>query len=189
MSSTTTIKSVLRKERGLENLGGIVQLDVFQATDFTANWPKASDITAGKVTTAPPLKATAVPVQFTFDISTCKFNVAKAGVLGAETYAHTAELKTMGIDEAKADALSSYLNQGVVLVGTYKNGKKQVLGQAHLPMQALEEVDSGMKADDSVNVMVKFNGTDRYGHGAVFLDSTVTIPTTTVPATGSEPRY
>lgn len=187
MSTTTTIRAIHRANRGLENLGGIVRLELFEAADFTANWPTRANITNGEVTVAPPLKATAAPVLLTFDIGTCKVTAQKAGTLGYETFAHAAECKSAGIDSTKAQALNSYLNEGVVAIATDKAGRRLVLGQAAVPLQVIDETDTGAKADDGSFVNLKLNGTDRYGWGILYLASTVTMPVTTWPAVAQEP--
>ena len=189
MSTTTTIKAIHRRARGLANLGGIVKLELYQETDFTDNWPKPSQVVNGEVTAAPPLKSTAVPVLLTFDIGTCKATTPKSGTFGYETYAHGIECKSAGIDATKAGALSSFLNQGVVAIATNKEGKKQVLGQSAIPLQVIDEPDTGGKGDDGSFVNMKLNGTDRYGWGTVYLADSVTMPVTTLPATGFEPNY
>ncbi|MFN3588836.1 MAG: hypothetical protein ACK4UP_05595 [Spirosomataceae bacterium] len=189
MSTTTTIRAIHKANRGLANLGGIVKLELYQASDFTDNWPKSSQVVAGEVTVVPPLKATATPVVLTFDIGTCKVTTPKSGTFGYETYAHSAECKSAGIGKDKAAALHSYLNEGVVAIATNKEGERQVLGQSAIPLQVMDEPDTGAKGDDGAFVSLKLNGTDRYGWGTVFIADSVTMPVATLPATGTEPTY
>lgn len=189
MSTTTTIRAIHRRDRGLRNLGGIVRVELFEAADFTANWPTQANITNGEVTVAPPLKATAAPVLLTFDIGTAKVMTQKAGSLGYETFSHALECKSAGIDSAKAQALNSYLNEGVVAIATDKEGRRIVLGQAAIPLQVIDEIDTGAKSDDGSFVNLKLNGTDRYSWGTVYLASSVTMPVTTWPATAQEPSF
>jgi len=169
-------KNLARIERGLSNLGGLARMVAYAEGDFTAGWPIESQVVAGELAVAPPLKAGIVGAELTFDLGTGRGKSAKKGALGYQNYEHDVEAKFAGCDVTQAVALAAFLNQGGVVVCTYKNGKRRVYGASWNPLVIEDSDDSGAKGDDQNGISFK-GKVDALPFHAPFLAASVVLPT------------
>lgn len=176
MAGTISLGSLSRLERQKANLGGIAKLYLFGASDFTADWPKATDITAGEIAGPMiPIKAGVTAAVLTFDIGTCRVKADRKGKLGYQNVGVSGECKFAGYEATQVVALEKTFNEGGVAVVVYKNGKRAVYGSSYEPLEFEDSHDSGAKADDQLMIDLKFKG-DGYAFHPPFLADAVTVP-------------
>ncbi|GHB64015.1 hypothetical protein [Persicitalea jodogahamensis] len=164
--------------RGASNLGGIARLVGFAESDFNGGtgWPKREDTVTGEVTVVPPLKATVVGAEFTFDHGTCRVKSSKKGALGYQSHDHEVEAKFAGVSKESMLALDAFFNEGGVIVAYYKNGNRRVFGASWNPLVIEESDDSGAKGGDQNSISFKAKAMDLNFH-APFLATSVVLPT------------
>jgi hypothetical protein len=173
--ATVSLASLGRLERQKVNLGGIAKLYLFGASDFTEDWPKASDIVASMIAgPAIPLKVGVTAAVVNFDIGSCRVKADRKGKLGYQNVGVSGECKMAGYEETQTTALEKTFNEGGVAIVVYKNGKRAVYGTSYEPLEFEDSHDSGAKADDMNMIDFKFKG-DGYGFHPPFLDVAVTI--------------
>lgn len=150
-------KSLNRKARGSDNLGGVVQMVVLNASDFLARWPLKTDIVAGAIAGPTiPLKAGVNGVVLTFDNGSGRFKSAKKGSIGYQNMDHEGEAVFAGYDAVQSDSLNSSLNEGAVIIATDKDGVRFVLGASYEPLVIEDSMDTGAKSDDKRHISMKF---------------------------------
>ena len=179
--ATVSLGSLSRLERQKANLGGIAKLYLFGASDFTADWPKVSDVTAGEIAGPTiPLKTGVTAAVLTFDIGTCRVKADRKGKLGYQNVGVSGECKFAGYEAAQVVALEKTFNEGGVAIVVYKNGKRAVYGSSNEPLEFEDSHDSGAKADDQLMIDFKFKG-DGYAFHPPFLADAVTVALPVVP--------
>jgi hypothetical protein len=169
-------KNLARQDRGKSNLGGMARLVAFAESDFTEGWPRKDQITDGVLTVVPPLKDGVVGAELVFDHSTGRGKSAKKGALGYQNYEHEVDAKFAGCDPTQLAALQNFLNEGGVVVGYYKDGKRRVFGASWNPLVIEDSDDSGAKADDQNAISFKGKG-EGYDFHAPFLAPATLLPT------------
>jgi hypothetical protein len=163
--ATVSLSSLSRKERQKANLGGIAKLYLFGASDFTADWPKDTDIVANAIAGPTiPLKVGVVGAVLTFDIGTCKLKSDRKGKLGYQNVGHSGECKFAGYESAQMVAIEKTLNEGGVAIAVYKDGTRVVAGTSYEPLEFEDATDSGAKADDQLHISLKFKGDGYFWH-------------------------
>lgn len=164
-----------RKARQKANLGGIAKLYLFAASDFTADWPKDTDVVAGVIAGPTiPLKAGVIAAVVTFDIGSCRVKSDRKGKLGYQNVGVSGECKMAGYDASQATALDTTFNEGGVAVVVYKDGTRAVYGSSQEPLEFEDSTDSGAKADDQLMIDFKFKG-DGYAFHPPLLAPAVVI--------------
>lgn len=175
LAAGATLATLSRKERGVANLGGIRQIILFAEGDFTAEWPKTSDVATGTLSVAPPLTAGTFGVVLTMDLNTGRLKSARKGEIGYQNVDVDGEMKFAGYSAAQAAALDKTLNQGGVAICIYKDGTRVVAGTNLEPLMFEDSTDSGAKADDKLQIDLKFKGSGYAFHPPV-LAASVVIP-------------
>jgi hypothetical protein len=175
IAAGATFATLNRKARGLANLGGIKQIILFAEGDFTADWPKASDVTPTGLAIAPPLTAGTFGTVLTMDLNTGRLKSSRKGDIGYQNVDVDGECKLAGYDASQAAGLDKTLNQGGVAICIYKDGTRVVAGASYEPLTFEDSTDSGAKADDKLQIDLKFKGMGYAFHPPV-LASTVVIP-------------
>ncbi|WP_019986308.1 hypothetical protein [Rudanella lutea] len=175
LAATVSFTPIKRKERQKSNLGGIMKLVLFSASDFTDDWPKADDIAAGKLSEVPPLKNGVVGAPLTFDLNTCQVKSTRKGELGYQNVDVSGVAKFAGYEADQIAALDKTINEGGVAIATYKDGTRVVYGTSYEPLTFEDETDSGTKADDKLQMDLKFMGKGYAFHPPV-LEAAVVIP-------------
>jgi hypothetical protein len=164
------------KARGSANLAGLARMVLFAESDFTKGWPTKADITAGEVTTAPPLADTVVGAELTFDHGSGRGKSAKKGPLGYQSYDHSVECKFAGVSKEQMATVDKFLNEGGVAIAYYKNGTRRVFGASWNPLVIEDGDDSGAKGDDQNQI--SFSGTAMgLDFHAPFVAAATEIPT------------
>lgn len=171
-----SFKAISRLERQKSNLGGIIRASIFAASDFTGDWPREADITAGILTIAPPLKAGVNAAVLTFDNGTCRIKSTTKGKIGYQNTDHELEAKFAGFEAAQAEALKLLMNEGGVAILTYKDGKRVVAGASYEPLAFETSTDSGAKSDDALQISFKAKTENSLAFVPPILGPTVTVP-------------
>ncbi|CCH00296.1 hypothetical protein FAES_2287 [Fibrella aestuarina BUZ 2] len=166
---------ISRKVRGVANIGGITKMVLFADTDLTTDWPLQKDITAGVLSTPPPVAAGVVGAVLTFDTNTGRAKSARKGDLGYQTVDVDGEGKFAGYEAAQIDALDKTLNSGGVAIIYYKNGDRSVYGTKLEPLTFEDASDTGAKGDDKLQLDFKFKGSG-YAFHPPLLGPTVVVP-------------
>ncbi len=179
--ATISLTSLSRKERQKANLGGIAKLYLLSASDFTADWPKESDVVAGVIAGPTiPIKAGVLAAVLTFDIGSCRVKADRKGKLGYQNVGVSGECKFAGYEATQTAALQTTFNEGGVAIAIYKDGSRVVIGSSNEPLEFEVAHDSGAKADDALMIDFKFKG-DGYAFMPAFLAPAVTIALPVVP--------
>ena len=173
--ATVSLASLSRLERQKVNLGGIAKLYLFGASDFTEDWPKAADAKSGTLATALPLKAGVTAAVLTCDISSARGKYTMKGKLGYQNVDHEVEAKFAGYEETQLAMLQNIINEGGVVIGVLKNGKRVVYGSSYTPLEFEDMGDTGAKADDQLMISLKGKGTDGYAFRPPILADTVIL--------------
>lgn len=169
------LAGISRRDRGKVNLGGIKKIILFAEDDFTDDWPKKSDIVAGVLSIAPPLKVGVVGAVLKFDLNTARVKSDRKGDIGYQNVGVSGECKFAGYDATQIDAIDKTFNQGGVAIAIYKDGTRKVVGASYEPLAFEDSTDSGAKADDKLQIDFKFKG-DGYTFHPPILADTVVIP-------------
>ena len=164
------------RARGASNLGGLARMVLFAESDFTAGWPKKSDITAGEITTAPPVSVGVVAAELTFDHGTGRGKSAKKGALGYQSYDHSVECKFAGVSKEQMATVDKFLNEGGVAIAYYKDGSRRVFGASWNPLVIEDSDDSGAKGDDQNQISFSAAAMGLNFH-APYLATATVIPT------------
>jgi hypothetical protein len=173
LGATVSLTGISRKARQKSNLGGIMKLVLFSASDFTADWPLASDIVAGVLTAAIPIKAGVTGAVLVFDLNTCQVKSTRKGDLGYQNVDVSGVAKFAGYEASQIAALDKTINEGGVAIATYKDGTRKVVGTSYEPLTFEDETDSGTKADDKLQIDLKFMGKGYAFHPPVLADAFV----------------
>lgn len=187
--AVTTLSSFGRKERQKSNLGGLARIVLFGASQFEAEWPKESGITAGETAIALPVKTGTTGAVLTFDIGSGKGKTSKSGPLGHQTYTHEIECTMAGVEKEQSAAIALTDNEGVVAIGYHKDGSAQIFGSSVTPLQIESESDTGANATDKKFISFKGMGADALAWGDVFLASSVTVPLPASEDSKGEPAW
>ncbi len=175
LGAGATLGTLKRKDRGLDNLGGIAQIVLFAEGDFTGNWPLKKDIVNGVLSVAPPLVAGTFGTVLKPDLNSTRVKSSRKGEIGYQNVDVDGEAKFAGYDASQAAALDSTLNQGGVAILTFKDGSRIVCGTNYEPLMFEDSTDSGAKADDKLQIDLKFKGNGYAFHPPV-LAASVVIP-------------
>jgi hypothetical protein len=187
--AVTTLINFGRKERQKSNLGGLARIILFGASQFTAEWPKESNIAAGEISTALPLKPGTTGAVLTFDIGSGRAKTKRSGVLGNQTYMHDIECMMAGISKEQSAAVALTDNEGVVAIAYHKDGTAQVIGSSVTPITLESESDTGAMGTDKKFISLKGVSADALAWGDVFLASTVTVPLPAAEEADGEPAW
>ncbi|GAB3803410.1 hypothetical protein GCM10028819_33280 [Spirosoma humi] len=173
--ATVSLSNMSRKERQKANLGGIAKLYLMAASDFTADWPAQTDVTAGAIAGPTiPVAAGKTWAVVTFDIGTCRVKSDRKGKLGYQNVGVSGECKMAGYDATQITALDKTFNEGGVAIVVYKDGTRVVYGSSNEPLEFEDSTDSGAKADDALSIDFKFKG-DGYAFHPPTLAAAVTV--------------
>lgn len=177
MASTVSLVGFSRKERQKANLGGLSKVVMFGASDFTADWPVSTGITAGAITgTTIPVKVGATGAVLVFDVGSAEIKHDKKGGLGYQTFSHEFSCAFAGYEAAQKAALDKCLNEGAVIIGYMKDGTRIVAGTSYMPIVLEEEGSTGNKSADGGKISLKGKIEDGVGFAPPELASGVTVP-------------
>lgn len=175
--ATVSLKAISRKARQKANLGGIVKLVLFSASDFTADWPKEADILAGEIAGPTiPLAVGKTGAVLTFDLGTCRIKASRKGKIGYQNCDHEGECKFAGYDATQIDAINTTFNEGGVAIATYKDGTRVVVGTSYEPLSFEVSSDSGAKSDDALTIDFKFKLENSVAFMPPLLATAVVVP-------------
>jgi hypothetical protein len=110
--------------------GGMKKILVQQKEDFTTEWPKKADITAGVITVAPPTAALKTWAVLDFVPNTAKFDSIMEGDEGFHSFKHSLVFDCNGYSGAQNAALEKFLNNQGVFVCQQNDGRIIVLGNS-----------------------------------------------------------
>ncbi|MCK8492909.1 hypothetical protein M0L20_13660 [Spirosoma sp. RP8] len=157
--ATVSLTSMSRKERQKSNLGGILKLYMYGASDFTSDFPMEADVAEGLlVPTTLPVKTGVTAAVVTFDLDTCRVKGDQKGKIGYQNCSHSGECKMAGYEAGQLAAIKKVLNEGGVVIAVYKNGTRELLGTSWQPLEFEVATDSGAKGDDPLQIDFKFKG-------------------------------
>jgi hypothetical protein len=171
----TSFTSVKRRARQEDNLGGIVKILIVSEEDFTDNWPKKADVTAGEVTLAPPLVTGKSFANMVFDVDSSMIKINRKGELGYQNYGIEGGAKLSGVSKEQFTALGFTTNCGAVVIAEDAEGRKWVLGTRRRPLTIEYDSNWGTKADDKKQIDIKFKG-DGYAFAVPELATATVIP-------------
>lgn len=175
-----------RPKPGLSALGSFTRVFVYTTDQFTddTDYPLRSQIIAGKVSTALPLKTSPAEkaARIIFDIAEAGGSFSNKSSSTQSSFVHSLAGKVAGYTTEQAATADELFNKLCIIVAERSNGDKIVFGTLFKPLMIEISGDLGKKGDDYVGHDVKFTQTDACDFKPPILDSTVTIASNTIPA-------
>lgn len=177
-----TLAAIPRTPQQTVNPGGGRRLFLCPTDNFTGEWPKRADITAGEVTVVPTM-VTGPPagtfIEVAISDNSLKLDEALKGATGYQSWEQGLELKVAGYTKEQCAAIEKLLNVDVVAVVILTDGLRVVLGTSLMGLQFEIVHTTGAKGGDRREWTLKAKN-DGYQFGYVPLGAALAIPGVTL---------
>lgn len=177
-----TLAAINRTPQQTVNPGGGRRLFLCPTDQFTAEWPKRADITAGELTGVPamvvgPPVGTFIEVQVSDN--SLKADEALKGPTGYQSWEQMLEVKIAGFGKEQCAAIEKLINTEVVAVVILTDGQRIVLGTSLMGLQFEVTHTTGAKGGDRREWTLKAKN-DGYMFGYVPIGAALAIPGVTL---------
>ena len=177
-----TLAAINRTPQQTVNPGGGRRLFLCPTDQFTAEWPKRADITAGELTAVPAM-VTGPPVGTFIEVqvsdNSLKIDEALKGPTGYQSWEQMLEVKVAGYNKEQCAAIEKLINTEVVAVVILTDGLRVVLGTSLMGLQFEVTHTSGAKGGDRREWTLKAKN-DGYMFGYVPIGAALAIPGVTL---------
>ncbi|MVM37276.1 hypothetical protein GO730_05875 [Spirosoma sp. HMF3257] len=150
--------------------------------NFTGEWPKRADITAGEITVVPTM-VTGPPagtfIEVAISDNSLKLDEALKGATGYQSWEQGLELKVAGYTKEQCAAIEKLLNVDVVAVVILTDGLRVVMGTSLMGLQFEIVHTTGAKGGDRREWTLKAKN-DGYQFGYIPLGAALAIPGVTL---------
>ncbi|QMW04087.1 hypothetical protein [Spirosoma foliorum] len=177
-----TLAAIPRTPQQTVNPGGARRLFLCPTDQFTGEWPKRADITAGEVTVVPVL-VTGPPagtfIEVAISDNSLKLDEGLKGATGYQSWEQGLELKVAGYTKEQVAAIEKLLNVEVVAVAILTDGLRVVMGTSLMGLQFEIVHTTGAKGSDRREWTLKAKN-DGYQFGYIPLGAALAIPGVTL---------
>ncbi|GAB3790147.1 hypothetical protein GCM10028818_59840 [Spirosoma horti] len=176
-----TLAAIPRTKQQTINPGGGRRLFLIATDNFSAEWPKKTEIVEGEITVAPTLVAAPANSPATAFIevqvsdNSLKLDGALKGATGYQSWEQSLEVKIAGYNKEQCAAIEKLINTEVVAASILNDGVITISGTSFLGLQFEVTHTTGAKGSDRREWTLKAKN-DGYMHNYMPLKDDVTLP-------------